>query len=87
MNDTPGAGHNSKSIVAQDIKAFIERAERLENDRANIGADMRELFKEAKGKGFDVRAMRQVIKLRKMDKADRQEREAMVQLYLDAVGE
>lgn len=80
-------GHNSdKGISAGHLKSFIERAERLNVDRENIAADVRELFAEIKSAGFDVRAIREVIKLRKMDPADRQEREAIVSLYLESVG-
>ncbi|MCB2108968.1 MAG: DUF2312 domain-containing protein [Rhodobacteraceae bacterium] len=79
-------GAADKSISAQRLKQFISRIERLEEEKTNLGADIREVFSEAKSAGFDVKIMRQVIKLRKMDKADRDEQEALLELYLDAVG-
>lgn len=88
MTEPATIGHNSdKGISAQRLKSFIERAERLNVDRENVANDLKELFSEAKSGGFDTRAIREVIKLRKLDKADRQEREAIVALYLEVVGE
>lgn len=89
---TPGVGHNSgaqtdKGISAQRLKSFIERIERLVVDKENIATDIKEVFSEAKAAGFDTKIMRQVVKLRKMDKADRQENEELLRVYLDAVGE
>jgi uncharacterized protein (UPF0335 family) len=68
------------------LKSLIERIERLEEDKAAIAADMKEVFAEAKGEGFDVKIMRKVIRMRKQDKAKRQEEEALVDLYLSAIG-
>lgn len=80
-------GASDKGISAQRLKSFIQRIERLEEERKALGADLREVYAEAKSGGFDVKIIRQVVKLRKMDKADRQEQEALLQVYLDAVGE
>lgn len=80
-------GHNSGGISGERLRSFIQRAERLNVDKENIAEDMKALFKEADSSGFDVRAIKEVIKIRKMDKADRQEREELVRIYLDAVGE
>ena len=68
------------------LKSIIERIERLEEDKAAIMADMKEIFAEAKGEGFDTKIMRKVIRLRKTDKAKRQEEEALIDLYLSAIG-
>jgi len=68
------------------LKSFIERIERLEEDKAAIAADMKEIFAEAKGEGFDTKIMRKVVRLRKQDKAKRQEEEAILDLYLSAIG-
>ncbi len=68
------------------LKSFIERIERLEEDKAGIAADLKEVFAEAKGEGFDTKVMRKVIRLRKTDKAKRQEEEALIDLYLSAIG-
>ena len=68
------------------LKSFFERIERLEEDKAAISADLKEVFLEAKGEGFDTKIIRKVIRLRKQDKAKRQEEEALVDLYLLAIG-
>ena len=73
-------------VAADRLKSFIERIERLEEERTALGADIREIFAEAKGTGFDTKIMRQVIKLRKMDRADRQEQEHLLELYKRALG-
>ena len=73
--------------VAQGrLKSFIERIERLEEDKAAIAADLKEVFGEAKGEGFDTKIMRKVVRLRKQDKAKLQEEEAILDLYLSALG-
>lgn len=80
-------GHNSKgAISAQRLKSFVQRIERLEEEKAALGADIREVFSEAKSTGYDPKIMRMVLKLRKMDASDRQEQEALLQVYLDVVG-
>lgn len=83
----PDGATTDKGVSAQRLKSFIQRIERLEEERKALGGDLREVYSEAKSGGFDVKIIRQVVKLRKMDKADRQEQEALLQVYLDAVGE
>jgi uncharacterized protein (UPF0335 family) len=73
-------------IAAERLRAFVERIERLEEEKAALGADVREVYAEAKAVGFDVKIMRQVIRLRKMDHSDRQEQEHLLDLYKRAVG-
>ena len=68
------------------LKSFIERIERLEEDKAAVSNDMKEVYAEAKGEGFDTKILRKVIRLRKQDKAERQEEEALIELYLSAIG-
>lgn len=68
------------------LRAFIERVERLEEERAALSADIREVYAEAKGQGFDKKIMRQVVRIRRLDKADRQEQEALLDTYLAALG-
>ena len=76
----------AKSGFAKDqLKSFVNRIERLEEERAALSADIREVYSEAKGNGFDTKIMRQVIRMRKLDKADFQEQEAMLDLYLTAM--
>ncbi len=78
-----GVGHNS--FAKDQLRSFINRVEKLEEERAALTADIREVFSEAKGTGFDTKIMRQVVRLRKMDKADFQEQEAILDLYLNAL--
>ncbi|HEX8570322.1 MAG TPA: DUF2312 domain-containing protein [Caulobacteraceae bacterium] len=68
------------------LKSFIERIERLEEDKAAVSNDMKEVFLEAKGEGFDVKILRKVIRLRKQDKVKREEEAALIDLYLSAIG-
>jgi uncharacterized protein (UPF0335 family) len=68
------------------LKTLVERIERLEDDKAAVSGDLKEVYLEAKGEGFDVKILRKVVRLRKQDKAKRQEEEALVDLYLSAIG-
>ena len=68
-------------IAADRLRSFVERIEQLEEEKAALTADIREIYSEAKGTGFDVKALRQVIRLRKLDKSERQEQEEMLDLY------
>ena len=74
------------STAQTRLKTIIERVERLEEDKAAVANDIKEVFLEAKGEGFDVKILRKVVRLRKQDKAKRQEEEALVDLYLSAIG-
>jgi len=74
------------SAAQSQLKSVIERIERLEEDKAAVSADLKEVYLEAKGNGFDVKILRKVVRLRKQDKAKRQEEEALVDLYLSAIG-
>ena len=65
---------------------MIERVERLEEEKGALTADIREVYAEAKGHGFETKIMRQVVKMRKLDKAERQEQAAVLDLYLAALG-
>lgn len=69
------------------LRTIIQRAERLEEDKAAVMADMKEVFLEAKGEGYDVKILRKVIRIRKQDKAKRQEEDAILDLYMSALGE
>lgn len=76
----------STNHVAKDqLKAFIERIERLEEEKAVLSGDIREVYAEAKGNGFDTKIMRAVVKLRKMDSHEREERDALLDLYMSAL--
>ena len=69
------------------LRSIIERIERLEEDKAAVMADQKEVFAEAMGEGYDVKILRKVIRIRKQDKAKRQEEDAILDLYLSALGE
>lgn len=73
-------------IAADRLKSFVERIEKLEEEKAGISEDVKEVYAEAKGTGFDTKIIRQIIRLRKMDKNDRQEAEAILELYKEALG-
>ena len=69
------------------LKSIIERIERLEQEKSEIAEQIKEVFAEAKGNGFDVKILRKVVRIRKQDRAKRQEEEAILDLYLSAIGE
>lgn len=73
-------------IAGDHLRSYIERIERLEEEKAQLATDIREVFAEAKGNGFDVKTMRQIIKLRKMDHSERDEQEHLLDLYCRALG-
>ncbi len=73
-------------IAAQRLRAFIERIERLEEEKAALAGDIREVYAEARGEGFDAKTMRQVVRLRKLESAERQEQQALLDLYKAALG-
>jgi uncharacterized protein (UPF0335 family) len=68
------------------LKSLIERIERLEEDKAAVANDLKEVYGEAKSEGFDVKIVRKVVRLRKQDSAKRQEEEALIELYISAIG-
>jgi uncharacterized protein (UPF0335 family) len=72
-------------IASDRLRTIIERIERLEEEKTALGEDIREIFSEAKSAGFDVKILRQVIRLRKLDSSDRQEQEAILDLYKRAL--
>jgi uncharacterized protein (UPF0335 family) len=73
-------------IAGDRLKSFIERIERLEEERRALSNDIKEVYAEAKGTGFDVKIMRQVIRLRRMDKDDLDEQETLLDVYRRALG-
>lgn len=74
------------NATAQQLKSIIERVERLEEERRGLGADVREIYAEAKGNGFDPKILRQIIRLRRMAEADRREQEELLETYMSALG-
>lgn len=80
------SGDNSGSVAGDQLKSFLERIERLEEEKAGLASDIRDIFAEAKGTGFDTKAIRKLIALRKKDHAERQEEQAILELYAAAIG-
>jgi len=74
-------------VAAEELRQFIARVEKLEEDKAAILEDIKEVYAEAKGTGFDTKVMKKIVALRKMNSADRQEQDALLELYLSALGE
>lgn len=77
----------SQTVAAGQLRALIERIERLEEEKKTIADDIKEVYAEAKGNGYDVKVLRKVVALRKRDLEERKEEEAILDLYLQAVGE
>jgi uncharacterized protein (UPF0335 family) len=73
-------------IAGDRLKSFIERIERLEEEKKALANDIKEVYAEAKGTGFDTKIMRQLIRLRKMDKDDLDEQETLIDIYKRAIG-
>jgi uncharacterized protein (UPF0335 family) len=80
-NDNPSA-----RFAKDQLKAIIERIEHLEEEKKAIADDIRDVYAEAKGNGYDIKALRTVVRLRKQDKTERAEQEAILETYLHALG-
>ena len=77
---------DATTIARDQLKAIVERIERLEEEKQALASDIRDVYGEAKANGFDTKTLRQVIRLRKQDTHERQEQEALLDLYLNALG-
>lgn len=77
---------DSGAVAADQLRAFVERVERLEQEKKSLSDDIRDVYGEAKANGFDVKILRQVIQLRKQDADERHEQETILDLYLSALG-
>lgn len=73
-------------VAAGELRQFIERVERLEEEKAALQDDIKDVMAELKGRGYDVKAVRAILKLRKQDPDERQEAEAILELYMNALG-
>ena len=73
-------------ITAEQLRSYVERVERLEEEKAEVAATIRDVMAEAKANGFDAKVLRQVLKLRKLDAQDRAEQESLLELYMRALG-
>jgi len=80
------AGSDAYHVAADELRSFIERFERLEAEKQEVAEQQKEVMAEAKGRGYDTRVMRKVIALRKRDKDDIAEEEAMMEMYKEALG-
>jgi len=76
----------SDSVAADELRLLIERIERLEEEKKGIADDIRDVYSEAKARGYDAKSMRQIVRLRKMESHDRQEMEAVLDTYKAALG-
>ncbi|MCB5173679.1 DUF2312 domain-containing protein [Microvirga lenta] len=77
---------NTESVAADQLRAFIERVERIEEEIKGLNGDKSDIYKEAKMNGFDVKVMRKVVALRRKDFAERQEENAILEMYMNALG-
>lgn len=77
---------NSDSVAQDQLRAFVERIERMEEEKASIAEGIKQIYAEAKGSGFDTKILRMVVRIRKMDASERLEQEALLELYLSALG-
>ena len=73
-------------IAGERLRSFIERIERLEEEKRTLAADIKEVYAEAKGTGFDAKTMRQIVRIRRMDKDDLDEQETLLDIYKRALG-
>lgn len=76
----------SGSVSAERLRSFIKRIEKLEEDKASVSEDLREVYSEAKGTGFDTKIIRQIVRLRKIEVEERREQEELLELYKSALG-
>lgn len=86
MSNPATADVADTGVAAEELKQFIERLERLEEEKTGIAGDIKEVFAELKGRGFDAKAVRQILRIRKKDQAELQEEEAILDLYMQALG-
>ena len=92
QEETPGIGHNSDGaddigdVAGKRLLAFIERIERLDEEKSALAEDIKEVYAEAKGVGFDVKTMRKIVRIRKMDAEKRREEDELLELYCSAIG-
>ena len=77
---------SSQAVAAGQLRALIERIERLEEEKKTISDDIKDVYAEAKGNGFDTKAIRTIVRLRKKDQAEREEEETILDLYMAALG-
>lgn len=77
---------DTQSVAADQLKSIIERVERLEEEKKALSDDIKDVYAEAKANGFDTKVLRNIVRLRKQDRDERMEQEAILELYLQALG-
>lgn len=82
-----GIGHNSDNVTGQRLKSFIERIERMEEEKKAVATDIKEIYAELQATGFDKKTIRKIVALRKIDPDKRREEEMILETYLAALGE
>ena len=87
MNKPEMITAESSDVDGGHLRAFIERIERLEEEKRTLAEDIKEVYAEAKGNGYDVKIMRKIVSIRKQDANKRREEEEILELYLSALGE
>ena len=85
MSEAIDIGHNSGTFAKDQLRSIIERIERLETDKAAIASDIRDVYAEAGGNGFDKKALRTIVRMRKQDAGERAEQETILETYLHAL--
>lgn len=87
-DDTPKAGDNTKTgpFAKDHLRAFVERIEKLDDEGKAISDDKRDVYAEAKAVGFDAKAIRKIVQMRKMDPSERKENDAVLEAYMHALG-
>ena len=86
MNDASNESFSTTAVAAGQLKSLVERIERLEEEKKAVAEQIKEVYAEAKANGFDTRTLRKVVSLRKRSTEERQEEEALLDLYLSALG-
>lgn len=84
MNDV--VNETSQTVAAGQLRAFVERIERLEEEKRELAEDVKSIYREAKSNGFDAKAIRKIVALRRKDAEERREEEAILELYMHAIG-
>jgi uncharacterized protein (UPF0335 family) len=77
---------NTESVAADQLRSFVERIERIEEEIKGLNDDKRDIYSEAKGNGFDTKVLKKVVALRRKDYAERQEEDAILEMYMQALG-
>lgn len=77
---------NAGGVAADRLRSIVDRIERLEEEKKALGADIKDIFTEAKSAGFDVKALKELLRVRKMDKAEMEEMETLIDVYMHALG-